>query len=518
MKLIRDMDDKPAGVQPRKRRKPIGIIGTGNYGRALAKRLVFSGYDVIIGSRRPQFRQLSTYDKCLCDVELTDIVDCVKRCDVLFVAIHAENFKVTLESISDEFDGKTVIDVSNRDSCLSRTSNTEYLSSLIKDAKVVKAFNVISSFVMENDIAGGSRRVFVAGDDPTARDDVCNLARDMGFAPIVIGGAASAQKIEAFVLQRFPGWKCPIFITFGIFNLWLLYVVYIYFIDKTAYRWDQIFVKVLNKPLCMTAITVMALVYMPGCLSAFLQLVNGTKHKHFPKWMDSWLRYRKQFGVICFVLVSTHVIMSVLLMSPTYYSSWFQSPAIHIPRNTSEDLHLPMKVWMTWKGEAACLVGIVAYVMLCVTAITTLPSVADTLNWREWRLLQSKLGHVILVLSVTHVIVMGAPGWIKENSAKIIQSITFLSIILPTIVLLMKFILLLPYVSSYVRKIRRGWERNPNPVVSGNRKGEEYVVLHCDDRPKARCGGNARCGCGQSTRRAPVSRVIPTPCCGCSVV
>ena len=512
------MDEKHAGVRPSKIRKPIGIIGTGNYGRALAKRLIFSGYDVIIGSRRPQFRQLSSYDKCLCDVELSEIVECVKRCDIIFVAIHAENFKATLGSISEEFEGKTLIDVSNRDSCLSRTSNTDYLSSLVTKAKVVKAFNVISSFVMENDIAGGSRRVFVAGDDPPARDVVCNLARDMGFTPIVIGGAASARKIEAFVLQRFPGWKCPIFITFGVFNLWLLYVVYIYFIDKTVYQWDQIFLKALNKPLCMTAITVMSLVYMPGCLAAFVHLLNGTKHKHFPKWLDAWLRYRKQFGVICFILVSVHVIISIMLMSPTYYSTWFHSPALQIQRNATDELYLPMKNWMTWKGEAACLVGIVAYVMLCVTAVTTLPSVADTLNWREWRLLQSKLGHVILLLSVSHVIVMGTPEWAKGSCVNVVLSITFLSIILPLVVLFMKLVLLLPYVKSYVRKIRRGWERNPNPDESASRKGEEYVALHCDNLSKVRCGGNDRCRCGQNAKRISISRIIPTPSCGCSVV
>lgn len=224
--------------------KRVGILGTGNFARALCKRLVFSGYDVTMGSRHPDDRCLSETDECLCDVDVRSIAETIREHEVVFVAIHVENFKDTLVPVAELLANKIVIDVSNRDNRAAVMSNSEYLQSLVPRACVVKAFNVVSAYVMENDVAGGSRRIFVAGNDVSARERVCVLARDMGFIPLDLGSIRSARKIEAFVLTLFPGWKVPIFLAFGIFNLWALYAIYLYWIADKAYRWDQVFLKV----------------------------------------------------------------------------------------------------------------------------------------------------------------------------------------------------------------------------------------------------------------------------------
>jgi hypothetical protein len=145
-------------------------------------------------------------------------------------------------------------------------------------------------------------------------------------------------------------------------------------------------------------------------------------------------------------------------MSPTYLRSWYQSTTIVIPGNLTDDVKIPIKTWMVWKGEAACLLGILAFVCMCVIALSTLPSVTRTLNWREWRFVQSKLGHVTLFLSMCHVVIMGAPGWAKGGPIKMVQSITFLSLIIPFFTLFFKIIFSLPCIDNYVQKIRRGYE------------------------------------------------------------
>ena len=50
------------------------------------------------------------------------------------------------------FEGKTVIDVSNRSSiqCKEEMSQAEYLQSLLPKASVVKAFNVLSAYALES--------------------------------------------------------------------------------------------------------------------------------------------------------------------------------------------------------------------------------------------------------------------------------------------------------------------------------------------------------------------------------
>jgi len=440
----------------------IGVIGSGNFARALAKRLYYAGYNVVIGSRHPNMRSLSAVDDCFCDISLASVEDCIKRTSIIFLAIHAANYKDCLNSSIGLLQEKIIVDVSNRDRKSKSDSNAEMLSRLLPKSIVVKAFNVVSAYAMENDNIGGSRRVFIASDDNKSRDKVSVIARDMGFTPVDMGLLRSSRKIESFPLTLLPEWRAPIAFAVGVFNIWLLYIIFIYFVEKTAYRWDQIFVKVMNKPLCMTAITVLSSTFLPSSVSALFQIFYGTKHIRFPSWLDRWLKSRKQLGMVSFFLVVVHVIMSVLIMSPTYLRSWYQPIPVSIPGNLTHDLKLPMVTWMVWKGEAACLVGIIAFLCLCIIAISTIPSVTDSLNWREWRFIQSNLGHVTLLLSLIHVIIMGAPGWVKVGPIKTMRSITFLSSVLPFLTLFLKLIFSVPCLHRYLKKIRNGWERNPS--------------------------------------------------------
>lgn len=260
--------DKSIKCQKMKQdRNAIGIIGTGNYAVALSKRLIMTGYDVIMASRSPESRQskLMFSKDCFSTVTVTSISQCLKKCDIVFVAIHVEDFQSTLETYVRETVGKILIDVSNREDQHTSQSNAELLASVLPLSTVVKAFNSISAFTMEDlAAAGGNHRVFVAGNDPAARSAVGDLAKTMGFRVVDLGGLKSALYMENFILNVFSQWKIPVFLTVGIFIAWLLYVVYLYFIETKEYEWEQIFLKVLNKPLCMTAITVLALTYLPG--------------------------------------------------------------------------------------------------------------------------------------------------------------------------------------------------------------------------------------------------------------
>ncbi|KAL8595954.1 hypothetical protein ACOMHN_018266 [Nucella lapillus] len=442
-------------------KKRIGILGTGDYARALSKRLIFSGYDVFLGSRSPANRQLTAFDDCLCGVRIMSLDDCITECDVLVAAIHMENFKTTLAPRAEILAGKIVIDVSNRTNRYSSVSNAEVLQSLIPNAVVVKAFNSVSAYALEDQTMVSTNRVFVSSDSPAARERVMNLATDLGFAPSDMGALRSARSMEAFVLKVFPGWKVPLFFTFGVFNLWALYCVYIYFIDRTAYRWDQIFLKVLNKPLCMTAITILALTYLPGNVAGVVQLTRGTKYRRFPRWLHAWMVSRRQLGLIALALALVHALASAMMLSPAYYSSWFQRPTLLVPANLTQQTVINLQpAWMVWKGELACLSGLAALVLLVIVGIASLPSVTAVLNWAEWRLLQSKIGILALFLAVAHVVAMGAPGWANGGWIKTFRSITFLSGLLPAVTVLLRVILALPPLSHRLKKIRRGWERN----------------------------------------------------------
>ncbi|XP_005105642.1 metalloreductase STEAP4 [Aplysia californica] len=502
---LMENDTKSSGTNGDRVR--IGVVGTGNFAVAFTKCLVMAGYNVIMGSRRPGLRKstLPMTEECLCGVELTTISECFTNSDVIFIAIHMEDFQDTLGKYQELTRGKILVDVSNREYRYAAHSNAEYLTSILPHAIVVKAFNSVPTQALEQ-LSGMGReglKVLVASDSQSGRTAVSEIAKSLGFLVIDLGGLKSARYMEEQVLKTFTLWRIPLFLTFGIFNLWSLFIVYLYFIEKTAYNWEQIFLKVLNKPLCMTAITVLALTYLPGQLAAVLQVINGTKHKRFPRVLDTWLKSRKQLGIISYALVCVHVIASVLMLSPTYYSSWFHHATVTLPANVSHatldaEVVLPVtRTWMTWKGEAACLVGIAAFLLMSAVALTSIPSVGESLNWSEWTCVHSKLSYFVLFLSVAHVCVMGGPGWAKAGPYKIWKSITFLSSLLPMFVLVLKILFSLPPLSGYLRKIRRGWERDSRKAQSSpcSRNHDVTVVDIEDESQKEGSRLSKLCGC-----------------------
>ena len=88
---------------------------------------------------------------------------------------------------------------------------------------MVKAFNVLSAYALESGGLQGSKEVFVAGNDASAKARVVSLVRNSGFAPVDMGALRSAREIEDIPVQRFKNWKTPLIISFCIFFVnWLL--------------------------------------------------------------------------------------------------------------------------------------------------------------------------------------------------------------------------------------------------------------------------------------------------------
>lgn len=165
--------------------------------------------------------------------------------------------------------------------------------------------------------------------------------------------------------------------------------------------------------------------------------------------------------------------------------------------------------WMVWKGELACLLGLMALLLLCIVGVTSLPSVSASLNWAEWRFVQSRLGLGALLLALGHVAAMGGPGWATAGW-RVFKSITFLSSILPAATLLLRFLLAVPPLGPRLTKIRNGWERVPaDSAPTSHSKSDSHDVAlkstsstcstSCSSKPrgilKSGCA-SSRLGCG----------------------
>jgi predicted dinucleotide-binding enzyme len=425
-------------------------------GFALARRLTLSGYTVLMGSRNPDYRRHLHF-------QITSITDCINRSSIIFIAIHADHYTNVLISPLEHnltlFDGKILIDISNQlDKKLQQDelSNAERLQTAIPNAHVVKAFNTISSFVMESTTAGESRFVYVASDHPSARDKVIMLAREMNFESYNSGSLRTARYLESYTRSLFPLWRRPLLVAIVVSFIWSIYTLYMRFFTSKTASWHQLFLHMTNKTLCSSAITMLALVYMPSNLACIFQLAYGTKERRFPAWLDKWLLSRKQLGLLTYAIGLCHALITLVLMSPAYYASWFHPSTVVISpvqNQTKVPVHNGL---MTWKGELASLMGILTLLCMSLLALASIPSLGNLLNWREWNFIQSKLGTLTLLFAIGHVFAMATSRWIEVGIVKSLYSVGFLCVFFPVLTILMKFLFWLPCFSRPIDRIRRG--------------------------------------------------------------
>ncbi len=101
--------------------------------------------------------------------------------------------------LGDALDGTALIDVTNRfaPEQLDGTSNAELIQAMAPNARVVKAFNTILSAHQADPVMDGIQLDgFVAGDAPTAKQQVLALVASLGFRPIDAGPLAMARALE----------------------------------------------------------------------------------------------------------------------------------------------------------------------------------------------------------------------------------------------------------------------------------------------------------------------------------
>lgn len=108
-----------------------------------------------------------------------------------------------IRELADSIGGKTLVDVMNAltaDMQLASgctTSGAEALQQKAPSAQVVKAFNTQFAQHMDTGGVGGQQlTTFVAGDDTTAKAQVSQMARDIGFDVVDAGPLQNARLLE----------------------------------------------------------------------------------------------------------------------------------------------------------------------------------------------------------------------------------------------------------------------------------------------------------------------------------
>ena len=176
---------------------PVGILGAGRLGQAMARTAQRAGRSVVIAnSRGPE--SLASVVSTLGEGVSAGTVDQASAARIVVIAVPWGSVPDAVRGLA--WNGQVVIDATNdwgADDLNGRTSS-EVVADLVPGARVVKAGNTLGADVLGSDPqeAGGRRVIFVSGDGADAKSAVASLFEEAGFAAIDLGSLATGGAMQ----------------------------------------------------------------------------------------------------------------------------------------------------------------------------------------------------------------------------------------------------------------------------------------------------------------------------------
>jgi predicted dinucleotide-binding enzyme len=177
--------------------EPVGIVGAGRLGQAMARTARRAGRRVVIAnSRGPE--SLASVVSALGGAVSAGTVGEAASAGIVVVAVPWDRVPEAVEDLT--WNGQVVVDATNdwgADDLQGRTSS-ELVADLVPGARVVKAGNTLGADDLSSDPheAGGERVIFISGDDADAKAEVVALFQDAGFAAIDLGDLATGGAMQ----------------------------------------------------------------------------------------------------------------------------------------------------------------------------------------------------------------------------------------------------------------------------------------------------------------------------------
>ena len=196
----------------------VGILGSGDVGKVLAKGFLKNGYQVAIGSDHPE--KLTEFKRENPEMETATFEQAAQSGDIVVVCVKGTVAEKIVEKVKRHITGKTVIDTTNpiadappQNGVLKyftslEESLMERLQTIAPDAQFVKAFNSIGSALMVNPEYGDDTKptMFICGNNDDAKKKVHEILEKFGFEVEDMGKVESARAIEPLcILWCIPG-------------------------------------------------------------------------------------------------------------------------------------------------------------------------------------------------------------------------------------------------------------------------------------------------------------------------
>lgn len=189
----------------------VGILGSGDVAKALAKGFIELGHDVRMGSRDPE--KLAEWVAAAGPkASVGTFADTAAFGDIIVIATLGAGTENALKMAgTGNFKGKVVIDTTNPlefkpgQAPTLFVGTTDSLGEMVQrwlpEAKVVKAYNTVGNALMVNPhLAGGPPDMFICGNDHDAKKIVSQICRHFGWGVIDLGGIEASRYLEPMCL------------------------------------------------------------------------------------------------------------------------------------------------------------------------------------------------------------------------------------------------------------------------------------------------------------------------------
>ncbi|MEO6978887.1 MAG: NAD(P)-binding domain-containing protein [Mucilaginibacter sp.] len=168
------------------------IIGFGKIGQALANAFARKSIAVSVATTRNPKSFSSAAAAIGPGIIPTTLAEALKA-DIIFLAVRFESHPEVAKALP-TWQGKTIVDVTNAYGVpleqLGGQPSARVVAQAFTGGKLVKGFNHLGAAILEQDPAvhGGRRVVYLASDDVSAAAEIGELAKNLGFSPIQLGG------------------------------------------------------------------------------------------------------------------------------------------------------------------------------------------------------------------------------------------------------------------------------------------------------------------------------------------
>jgi predicted dinucleotide-binding enzyme len=187
----------------------VGILGSGDVAKSLARGFVGRGDEVKLGTRDPTNAALLAWAKGAgSKVSVGNFADAAKFGELAVVATRGSAVEEALKLAGPKnLTGKVVIDVTNPLTFHEKGPPTlsvgqtdsagEQVQRALPGAHVVKAFNTVGNHLfVDPKLPGGPPDMFICGNDAGAKATVTGILKHFGWPAVDIGGIEGSRVLE----------------------------------------------------------------------------------------------------------------------------------------------------------------------------------------------------------------------------------------------------------------------------------------------------------------------------------